>query len=78
TGNSLTVEDPRAAAFEETPVEVRRGACVLHSCLTAHRSEPNLSTQPRRGLIYVYMSPRVELTEGAKLRGINWEFAEVS
>lgn len=68
-GNSLKLEDARVIGIKEHPVEVRRGSCVLHHCLTAHRSEQNRSTRPRRGLIYIYMSPRVRLTDSSKLRG---------
>lgn len=68
-GNSLgLVDHPAVNALPERPVEVRRGSCVLHHCLTVHRSEPNQSAHPRRGLIYVYMSPRVELTDPSKLK----------
>lgn len=70
TGNSLAVvEDPRLAALPEYPAEVRRGSCILHHCLTVHRSEPNRSANPRRGLVYVYMSDRVRLTDPSRLKG---------
>ncbi len=69
-GNSLgLLSDPRVAALEEQPVQVRRGSCILHHSLTVHRSEPNKSDKPRRGLIYVYMSENVKLTDPAKLNG---------
>lgn len=69
-GNSLgLVEDPRISALPERPVEVRRGSCILHHCLTVHRSEANRSPKPRRGLIYVYMSPAVRLTDSSKMQG---------
>lgn len=69
-GNSLGLI-PNAAvdALLEHPIEVRRGSCVLHHCLTVHRSEPNHSKHPRRGLIYNYMSPRVELVDESRLKG---------
>lgn len=68
-GNSLSVmDDPRLKALPECPVEVRRGSCILHHCLTVHRSEPNRSPSPRRGLIYVYMSDRVRVTDPSRLR----------
>jgi len=70
TGNSLgLVEDARVAALEERPAEVRRGSCILHHALTVHRSEPNQSTHPRRGLIYVYMSENVRLTDPSRMKG---------
>jgi phytanoyl-CoA hydroxylase len=69
-GNSLGLT-PHAhiEALGEVAVEVRRGSVVLHHCLTAHRSEPNSSEQMRRGLIYVYMSPQVRLTDPSKMKG---------
>lgn len=68
-GNSLKLEDERIDGINEYPVEVPRGSCVIHHCLTAHRSSPNLSAHPRRGLIYIYMSPQVRLTDPSRLRG---------
>lgn len=69
-GNSLGLsEHPSVAALPEHPIEVRRGSCVLHHCLTVHRSEPNRSECPRRGLIYVYMSPNVRLSEPERMKG---------
>jgi ectoine hydroxylase-related dioxygenase (phytanoyl-CoA dioxygenase family) len=69
-GNSLVlVESALPRAMEEAPVEVKRGSCVIHHCLTVHRSEPNRSENSRRGLLYVYMSPRVAVTDASKLRG---------
>lgn len=68
-GNSLTVaEEPRLKELQEVPVQVRKGSCILHHCLTVHRSEPNRSPNPRRGLIYVYMSDRVRVTDPSKLK----------
>ncbi len=70
TGNSLgVVADPRIDALPEYPAEVRRGSCILHHCLTVHRSDANRSDKPRRGLIYVYMSDRVQLTDPSRLKG---------
>jgi phytanoyl-CoA hydroxylase len=70
TGNSLgVVPDPRLQALPEYPAEVKRGSCILHHCLTVHRSEANRSASPRRGLIYVYMSERVQLTDPSRLKG---------
>jgi len=69
-GNSLgLVADDRVRALPEVPVEVRRGSCILHHSLTAHRSEPNQSDRARRGLIYVYMSANVKLTDPSRLKG---------
>ena len=68
-GNSLKLDDARISGLPEYAVQVPRGSCVLHHCLTAHWSGPNRSRRPRRGLIMVYMSPRVRLTDATKLRG---------
>ena len=69
-GNSLGLTRHAAVeALGEVAVEVRRGSVVLHHCLTAHRSEPNSSENMRRGLIYVYMSPKVRLTDPSKIKG---------
>ncbi|HVF09796.1 MAG TPA: phytanoyl-CoA dioxygenase family protein [Abditibacteriaceae bacterium] len=76
-GNSLGLDDVRLEGLEEVPVEAPRGSCILHHCLTAHRSEPNRSPNARRGLIYVYMSDRVRLTDPSKLKG-QAEFPTVS
>lgn len=78
-GNSLAVvDDPRWKTLPEHPVEVRRGSCILHHCLTVHRSEPNRSPNPRRGLIFVYMSDRVRITDASRLRNPSINFPVVS
>jgi phytanoyl-CoA hydroxylase len=76
-GNSLQLEDERINGFPEEAVQVPRGSCVLHHCLTAHSSEPNRSGRARRGFILIYMSPRVECTDPSKLR-MGTDFAVVS
>lgn len=69
-GNSLGLrEHPEVRALPEHVIEVKRGSCVLHHCLTVHRSEPNTSPQPRRGLTYVYMSPHVKLVDPDRMKG---------
>jgi len=78
SGNSLVLSpNPEVDRLPEMPIEVRRGSCVLHHCLAVHRSEPNRSPKPRRGLIYVYMSPAVQVTDPSKLRGPR-EFPQVA
>ena len=69
TGNSLRVSDSAVPDLPEVVVEVPRGSCVIHHCLTVHSSEPNRSEMDRRGLIYIYMSPNVYVTDASKLRG---------
>jgi phytanoyl-CoA hydroxylase len=69
-GNSLGMLDsPTIASLPEHAAEVRKGSCILHHCLTVHRSEPNSSANPGRGLIYIYMSDRVHLTDPSRLNG---------
>ncbi|MBK9166043.1 MAG: phytanoyl-CoA dioxygenase family protein [Bryobacterales bacterium] len=69
-GNSLRLAGEACPAdLAEVAIEVPRGSCVIHHCLTVHRSEPNASPHPRRGLIYVYMSPAVRVTDASRLRG---------
>jgi len=69
-GNSLGLRESRLlAGLPERPIEVKRGSVVLHHCLTVHRSGANQSDHPRRGLIYVYMSPNVELVDPSKMKG---------
>lgn len=69
-GNSLGLSPhPGVEALPEHPIEVRRGSCVLHHSLTVHRSEPNRSAKARRGLVYVFMSRNVELTDPSRMKG---------
>lgn len=68
-GNSLAVEDPRMEGLIEKAVEVPRGSVVVHHCLTVHRSEPNRSAMSRRGLIFIYMSARVRVTDPSRIKG---------
>ena len=69
-GNSLgLVKDERVDALPERVMEVKRGSVVMHHALAVHRSDPNRSGLPRRGLVYVYMSPAVHVTDASKLHG---------
>ncbi|MBY0504410.1 MAG: phytanoyl-CoA dioxygenase family protein [Bryobacteraceae bacterium] len=69
-GNSLgMVPTASVDALPEYAAEITRGSVVLHHSLTVHRSEANTSEQARRGLVYVYMGPRVELVDPARLKG---------
>ena len=52
-GNSM-MADGVTAALDEVPGLLRPGDAMLHHCLTLHRSEPNRSERPRRGLLIVY------------------------
>jgi len=69
-GNSLgLIDHPTVNALPERAVEVKRGSVVLHHSLTVHCSDPNLSDRARRGLVYVYMSPNVRLTDPDRMKG---------
>lgn len=69
-GNSLgLIPTPAVKALPEHPIQVKRGSCVLHHSLTVHRSEPNQSDHARRGLVYVYMGPSVQLTDPTRMKG---------
>lgn len=76
-GNSLQIQDDRMEGLKEHVMEVPRGSCVLHHCLTAHHSGLNRSSHPRRGLIFVYMSQRVRITDANKLKDFS-DFPVVS
>ena len=55
SGNSMTVaQPPESGEFEEVPGILPRGGAILHHCLLLHRSERNLSSQSRRGLLLVF------------------------
>jgi phytanoyl-CoA hydroxylase len=70
SGNSLGLaEHPAVNALPEHAVEVARGSVVLHHSLTVHHSEPNRSDRDRRGLVYIYMSPKVRLTDPDRMKG---------
>ncbi len=54
-GNSLMMAVPPAPGeFEEVAGILPRGGVILHHCQLMHRSEPNRSARPRRGLLLVY------------------------
>ncbi|MEO7649373.1 MAG: phytanoyl-CoA dioxygenase family protein [Bryobacteraceae bacterium] len=69
-GNSLgLIDHPEVNALPEHAIEVKRGSVVLHHALVVHRSDPNQSDSPRRGLVYVYMSPNVKLVQPERMQG---------
>jgi phytanoyl-CoA hydroxylase len=69
-GNSLgLVDHPAVNVLPEHAIEVKRGSVVLHHSLTVHYSDPNLSDRARRGLVYVYMSPKVQLVDPSRMKG---------
>ena len=40
---------------KEVPVEIKAGGCMFHHSLLVHRSFPNRSDKPRRGLVTIYL-----------------------
>lgn len=52
-GNSMMAGEV-PAQLDEVPGLLAPGDAMLHHCMTLHRSEPNRSDQPRRGLLIVY------------------------
>jgi len=66
-GNSLGLAE--AVDLPEFAAVIRRGNCVLHHSLTVHSSEANRSEMARRGLVYVYMGPKVELVAPGRMKG---------
>ncbi|MFN7920241.1 MAG: phytanoyl-CoA dioxygenase family protein [Bryobacteraceae bacterium] len=52
-GNSM-MADHVPADLVEIPGPLSPGDAMLHHCLTVHRSEPNRSERPRRGLLIVF------------------------
>ncbi len=52
------VPDSSIDRSNETPITMHAGGCSFHHSLLLHRSGPNHSTQPRRGLAVHYMSAR--------------------
>lgn len=54
-GNSWGIANPPApATLDEVPGILAAGDAMLHHCCTLHRSEPNRSDKPRRGLLIVF------------------------
>ncbi|MCC6291212.1 MAG: phytanoyl-CoA dioxygenase family protein [Bryobacterales bacterium] len=71
TGNSLRLAASAVpAACAEEAIQVTKGSVVIHHCLTVHRSDPNSSPHDRRGLLFIYMSPEVRLTDASRLKGV--------
>jgi hypothetical protein len=58
-GNSM-MADGSPAGLDEVPGLLAAGDAMLHHCLTVHRSEPNRSDKPRRGLLVVYRAAHCE------------------
>ncbi|MCC7235647.1 MAG: phytanoyl-CoA dioxygenase family protein [Bryobacterales bacterium] len=70
TGNSLRLAASAVPAdCAEEAVQVAKGSVVIHHCLTVHRSDPNRSVHDRRGLLFIYMSPGVRVTDASRLKG---------
>lgn len=53
-GNSMQLAELPTDVGPEVCGVVRRGGALIHHCNTIHRSEPNVSSQDRPGLLFVY------------------------
>jgi ectoine hydroxylase-related dioxygenase (phytanoyl-CoA dioxygenase family) len=68
-GNSWGLADPPApSTLDEAPGILRPGDAMLHHCCTLHRSEPNQSATPRRGLLIVYKAAHCNVDEAGMSR----------
>jgi phytanoyl-CoA hydroxylase len=53
--NNLAARPDLCDASKEVPVEMTAGSIGFHHSLALHRSFPNLSDKPRRGLVMIYL-----------------------
>jgi hypothetical protein len=53
--NNVTVQPGTVDAAKEVPVEIKAGSMSVHHSLCVHRSLPNMSDRPRRGLVMIYL-----------------------
>jgi len=60
------VPDEALDRGRETPIVMPAGSCSFHHSVLLHRSAPNLSERPRRGLAVHYMSARSRWTHATK------------
>jgi ectoine hydroxylase-related dioxygenase (phytanoyl-CoA dioxygenase family) len=61
-GNSWGLaEEPDPAGLDEVPGILAPGDAMLHHCCLLHRSEPNRSARPRRGLLMVFRGAHCEV-----------------
>lgn len=63
-GNSWGLAHPPSPAeLDEVPGLLAPGDAMIHHCCLLHRSEPNLSDHPRRGLLIVYKAAHCRTDE---------------
>lgn len=74
------VPDNQIAIERETPITMTAGSCSFHHSMLLHRSGPNQTGQPRRGLAVHFMSAQSRWTNPAQpapsyplLRGREYE-----
>jgi ectoine hydroxylase-related dioxygenase (phytanoyl-CoA dioxygenase family) len=67
TGNSMMAIDG-LVGLDEVPAILAPGDATAHHCMTIHRSEPNRSEHPRRGLVIVYKASDCRLDPEAEAR----------
>jgi ectoine hydroxylase-related dioxygenase (phytanoyl-CoA dioxygenase family) len=66
-GNSMGLADPPPpGSLDEEAAVLEPGDAMLHHCEVIHRSEPNRSTRPRRGLVIVYRGKHVGFDEAGR------------
>ena len=76
----MQVRDEQIDFSREVPNQLAAGSCSFHHSMLLHRSGPNRTNQPRRGLAVHYMSsrsrwtnPNVEKPSYVLLRGQEYE-----
>lgn len=67
-GNSYGLADPPPPGTSEVTALLEPGDAMLHHCCTIHRSEPNRSERPRRGLLLVYKAAHCAIDEEGQRR----------
>jgi ectoine hydroxylase-related dioxygenase (phytanoyl-CoA dioxygenase family) len=53
--NNIAARPDLCDASREVPVEMCAGSVGFHHSLALHRSLPNLSDKPRRGMVMIYL-----------------------
>ncbi|HSG72641.1 MAG TPA: phytanoyl-CoA dioxygenase family protein [Planctomycetaceae bacterium] len=64
----MQIRDEQIDDAREISIELRAGSCSFHHSMLLHRSGPNRTETPRRGLAVHYMSSRSRWTEPLKPR----------
>ncbi|MBA3707547.1 MAG: phytanoyl-CoA dioxygenase family protein [Planctomycetes bacterium] len=59
---SLGLHQHQVDAAKEVPMVMSAGSCMFHHSLLIHRSLPNTSPAPRRGLVSIYVAAATRFT----------------